>query len=354
MKVRKATVIDIARDVGVGVATVSRVLNKRAYVSEQTRLAVLKSAGRLNYQPNISARRLVKRHALPRGDARDIAVLLGHGVAATEDFYAQVIQGIEEVLRTRQHNLSLATIGESVLENLELGERIVDRGTRAAVLIGAVEERTVSMVSDKLEAVVLIDATTSVPGVDTVACDNEQGAYDAVCHLLNLGHKRISFIRGPLSHYFATAVNRGYKRALADFKVPYDERLVAEGNFHPDGGYTAMKELLKLSELPTALFSNDEMAMGAIRAIREKGLSIPKDIAVVGFDDIALACHTHPPLTTVCVPKKNMGRIAAKTLFERLKNPAESLPTNMTIPLELVIRESCGGTSMRITPADEP
>ncbi|MBV9462620.1 MAG: substrate-binding domain-containing protein, partial [Verrucomicrobiae bacterium] len=173
---------------------------------------------------------------------------------------------------------------------------------------------------------------------------NEAGAYEAVQYLIQKGHRRVACIRARLDQAAAQERFRGYLHALSDAGIAVDNRLVVEGNFQVDGGDRAMSQLMEMksSERPTAVFClNDEMAIGALKRLREAGLEVPRQLSVVGFDDVDWAAHCLPPLTTVQVPKKELVSSAIKLLFQRMKTPAP-LPYKVLLPTALIERSSVG------------
>jgi LacI family transcriptional regulator len=177
-----------------------------------------------------------------------------------------------------------------------------------------------------------------------VDATNWQGAYDATKYLIELGHRRIGFITGLEAIQSAADRLEGYKAALADHDLFFDETLVAEGDFFNTGGYQAGLKLIQRSPRPTAIFaSNDLMALGAMQAIRDYGLQIPQDISLVGFDDIPQAAMTHPQLTTVRQPLEQMGRIAVNLLIEQIEHSdhPDRAPRRVTLATRLIERESC-------------
>jgi LacI family transcriptional regulator len=188
---------------------------------------------------------------------------------------------------------------------------------------------------------VLVDHQGSGRDCPAVGAANWQGAYNATEYLINLGHTRIGFITGWMD--LGAAVDRleGYKAALWAFHIPYLEELVHESTFHQLDGYNSAMDLLNLANPPTAIFaSNDVMAFGVMDAVREKGLKIPEDISVVGFDDIPQSSIIHPALTTVKQPLRNMGSVATQMLLDLLGNP--TIPTKrIELPTGLVVRDSC-------------
>ncbi len=341
-KETKVTIIEIAEHARVAVSTVSRVLNRHEDVDDATRNNVLESVRFLKYEPNLAARNLVRGAMVKHAPTKNVAVVLGEGVTTTDNYFSPIMQGIEEVVSANKYTLSMIAFEEDLFNMIEFYEKIESNRFTGVMIISQIPDEVIKRLQASLHALVLVDSTPPSSDIDCITCDNEQGAFDAVSHLINLGHKKIALIHGSLDHYFSMGIYNGYCKALEKYEIPYDGSLVAEGDFHPDSGYDAMNQLLRLPVLPTALFSNDEMSIGAMKAIKEKGLEIPGDIAIVGFDDISLSSHVHPSLTTICVPKKNMGRLAAKKLFECLEDPEHHQHSKTVIPVELVIRESCG------------
>jgi LacI family transcriptional regulator len=188
---------------------------------------------------------------------------------------------------------------------------------------------------------VLIDHRGSGDTVPAVAAANWQGAYNATEHLIELGHQRIGFITGDMDQICARDRLAGYETALAEHRITFDPELVYEGDFFQPLGYSGASALLELCHPPTAIFaSNDVSAFGVMEAVRERGLRIPNDVSIVGFDDIPQAAHVHPPLTTVRQPLEEMGRTATRMLLEYIKDPLCPLK-RVELPTRLVPRQSC-------------
>jgi LacI family transcriptional regulator len=189
---------------------------------------------------------------------------------------------------------------------------------------------------------VLIDHQGTGQDCPAVGAMNWSGGYNATEYLISLGHKRIGFITGSMD--LGCAVDRlaGYRSALKTNHIPEDEALIYEGNFDQPDGYVGASALLDLTDPPTAIFaSNDVMAMGVMDAVRNRGLRVPEDISVVGFDDIPQASLVRPALTTINQPLEKMGRVATQVLLSMLENP-EKETTRIELPTQLVIRDSCG------------
>ncbi|MFA5335730.1 MAG: GntR family transcriptional regulator [Candidatus Omnitrophota bacterium] len=230
----------------------------------------------------------------------------------------------------------------SIKDERDIARWAMENNVDGIIVIGGLDKTTVMSLYDKKFPLVLVDNEMSKPAIDSVIPDNKLGGYLAVKHLIDLGHKRIAMIRAPLQEQPASIGRlEGYREALREAGIKYDDSLVIEGYYLVEEGYKAMEKILKKNPLPTAVFAiNDEAAMGAMKAIREKtSLSIPKDISIVGFDNIEWAALSTPPLTTVNVPKEEMGAIALKKLVDRIEGRV-GIATKEVIPVDLIIRGS--------------
>jgi LacI family transcriptional regulator len=188
--------------------------------------------------------------------------------------------------------------------------------------------------------IVFIDQRVEHSSIPYVTADNWQGAYDAMRYLIQIGHRRIGFISGPVRESPSGERLAGYRDALSQHGVAHEESLVQQGDFTRQSGYTCTQALLALKPMPTAIFaSNDPMAFGVMKAIQEAGLRIPGEMSVIGFDDIGSSSETHPPLTTVRQPLREMGRVGAQIILEMLRGhphlPKAELRTS------LILRDSC-------------
>jgi DNA-binding LacI/PurR family transcriptional regulator len=335
------TLKDIAEHTGLSIMTVSRVVRGRPDVSTASRRKILAAVQRLGYIPNPAARQLVSRIAAPRSD-RIIGTIFSREVVTSHSYFAGIIQGLaDEARRWDCHLLFGYGLGDAA-DSLEYPKMIRDMMTRWIVLVGKVSPRFVRQLRANGFSLVLVDMRPPIRDVDAVVCDDAAGAYDATRHLIKLGHERIALIRGPARHPFFESLAGGYRRALAEAGIAVADDLVAEAALSPQGGYDAMETLLKLPHRPTAIFTNDDMAIGALRVIHEQGLSVPADIALVGYDDIEYAAHTTPPLTTVAVPKEDMGRRAVRQAIAQMEQGEQHVYSTTVVTHSLVIRSSCG------------
>jgi len=330
------TIKDIAEKVGVAPSTVSRALNNKGRMSKGTREKILKVARELDYYPNMNAK------GLATNKTGNIGLIIDKRHAPINfSFYGPVVEGLEAEASKHGYYLVLSTFA------LDEPPRCVkERRVDGLILMGCdLPGELILSLKDEIP-LVLVD--NHLDGVDSVAADNVGGAYEAVKHLIRLGHQRIGFITERFRNLSFWERFEGYKLALKDHGLTVDEDLVAEG-IMGDYGYEAMRKLLSgryrgLKGDPkfTAVFAaNDAVAVGALRAIREAGLKVPDDIALVGFDDGSLAPHADPPLTSVKVFRKRMGKVAARRLLELIEDPSLP-PAQIKLPTKLTIRESCG------------
>lgn len=324
---------DVAKRAGVSTTTVSHVINETRFVSQDLRERVLRAMEEMDYQPNVIARSLRSQRT------HNIAVILPD---IAYPFLAEVARGIEEAaFDTGYRAILCASQGDPAKEDSCLN-LVRTRQVDGVVLV------TASGDGERVQA--LIDHGTPIvacdrdwPGleVDTVVADNEDGGVQATDHLIALGHDRIGCIAGPADLSIGNERLKGYHRALKGAGIPIEAELLVRGNFRNRGGFDAMNELLNLRQPPTAVFAcNDLMAMGAICAASKRRLGIPEDVAVVGCDDIELAAFTNPSLTTVRLPKHQMGAAAVKMVVSRIEGE-HGLARRHVLPVELVVRDSC-------------
>lgn len=341
-----ATIKDVAREAGVSVATVSRVFNDSERVSEDTRRRVRTVADKLRFWPNGAARSLItsRTHA--------IGVLLPdlHG-----EFFSEVIRGIDLAARREGLHL-LVSCAHSDTKELVTTLRSM-RGRIDGLIVMAPDIDSVPAIRETRWdcPVVLLGPGTEAPDFDTVAIANLDAAYGVVRHLQRLGHKRIATITGPLGNRDALQRLEGYRNAMREGGVNSTRALEVTGDFSEPAGYQGTQALLKLSPPPTAMFvANDVMAVGALGALRDAGLRAPRDMAVVGFDDIGLARHLTPPLTTVRVDAYQMGERALQRLLRRDRGEPAPARSHEVLSTSLVVRASCGATPRESRRVNDP
>lgn len=331
------TIKDVAKLAGVNPSTVSRVLANNPRISEETRQRVLKAMQELGYHPNLVARNLVRR------STETIGLVLPRAAEEVflNPFFPELIRGISSIARREGYDLLLAT-GESEAEEKEAVLRMV-RGRRVdgvILLVSRVDNR----LGEELEAHRFPVALVGKPMQERDMCwvdnDNITAAFQATDYLLGLGHRRIGLILGSLE--FVVSLDRldGYKQALQAQGLEFERKLVVHSDYTQVEGYRAMAELLeRVPDLTAVLVADDLMAFGAIQAIRERGLRVPRDISVVGFNNVPMSRFTAPPLTTVEVFTYRLGARVAELLIEKIRQPAARAGQDC-IATELIVRKS--------------
>lgn len=320
---------------GVSRATVSLAMNNSPKVNAKTREQVMALIERVGYRPNQTARNLANRRS---GTILVILPKIDH--VFSDVYFSECLSGIVEVTTPREYHMMVDLATEDFKQQKK-PLMLFQQGTIDGVLcVGNLTTDT--YLAELLNAgcpVLLVNS--SILGIPNVLGDNATAAQQAVEHLYSLGHRRIGHIRGPAVVTTAFDRTEGYYRALRKLGMPIDPSLIAEGYFDEHSGYEAFRWLMKKPAPPTAIFTtNDIMALGALRAARETGTRVPQDVGLFGGDDIPFARHVQPPLSTIRQSMDAMGMAACEKLFQ-LFDKKEVEPTTM-VPLELVIRESCG------------
>lgn len=326
---RKITIADIATTADVSISTVSRVLNNTAPVAKATRQAVLDAMQALDYQPNIFAR------GLASGQSLTVGVLTQH---IHSPLYASLIRGILEEMDQSPYT-PLFVDGYWQREREErLVETLLRRRVDGLIVLGGA--LPVAKLEEIARQVPLIVFGHEVPGLENqcLQLDDYEGAYRATEHLIALGHQRIAHVTGNLLHPDAAARREGYLQALRDNRIEPIPELIAEGEFTEQSGLIAMEMLFGRGRTFSAIFAaNDESAYGVRLALYRRGIRVPEDISLVGFDDIPSSAYTTPPLTTVRQPATEIGRAAAEAILKLMQAQPFDLPH---FPMELIIRES--------------
>lgn len=327
------TIYDVAREAGVSDATVSRVFNNKDNVREATRERVLAAAQKLGYVANLQARILA-------GGKSNIIGLLVPGLDTA--YMAEIIRGIDQALSQADYEMILYTSRHKGGNQASYMNYIANGLSAGLLLVVPLLSKEYLKKLNELEyPYVLIDEIDESGKCSSVDASNWQGAYDATRYLIELGHRRIAFIKGIEDLHSSKARLDGYLAALQEAGLPIHRQYIVDGDFMQPSGYNLTRKLLALAKPPTAIFAaNDIMALGAMDAIRDNGLDIPRDISLVGFDDIPQASTTHPKLTTVRQPLEEMGRMGVTLLLEQLEDP-ERPPRRVTLATEFIIRDSC-------------
>jgi LacI family transcriptional regulator len=308
------TIKDVALHAGVSVTTVSHVVNATRFVSKSASQRVNDAISELKYVPSALAR------SLKNNRTHTIGMMIPN---CSNPFFAELIRGIEDTCFAANFNVILCNSDDDSNKQRKYIRVLKEKQVDGLIVFSSGGDSELSNLLREIEMPqILLDREVDHVNADLVEVDHEAGAWIATRHLIDLGHRRIACITGPLELAPARQRLFGYRRALSEAGFGITPAWEIDGGFTSEMGYTAMQRMLVLGQTPTAVFaSNDLMAIGAICAATAHGLKVPTDISVIGFDDIALAAYSSPPLTTVVQPKHQLGSMAARLLIERIDNP---------------------------------
>ncbi|WP_072166459.1 ribose operon transcriptional repressor RbsR [Erwinia sp. Leaf53] len=330
-----ATMKDVARLAGVSTSTVSHVINNNRFVSEAVREKVTAAIGQLNYAPSALAR------SLKINQTRTIGMLL---TASSNPFYSEVVRGVERSCYERGYSLVLCnTEGDEDRMNRSL-ETLLQKRVDGLLVMCTESHTPAADILKRYPTIpsVIMDWAPFEQGSDIIQDNALLGGDIATRFLISRGYTRIACIAGPQDKTPARLRLEGYCQAMQATGLPILPGYVIEADFEFQGGYNAMNALLALEQPPQAVFtSNDAMAVGVYHALYQAGLTVPQDMAVMGYDDIELARYMTPPLTTIHQPKDELGQLAVDTLLQRLNKPGAS-PQLLVLTPELVERDSVG------------
>jgi LacI family transcriptional regulator len=328
------TIKDVARESGVNISTVSRALNNGYGVNDQTREHVISVAARLNYRPNRIARGLVT------GRSHSLGLIVSD---IRNPFFAEVARGAADAARTGNCDLVLCNSDLDADKQMQYVQSLLEKR------IDGILMNSVSMLSRDQQAqlaasgvpIVLLNRSASNRTFSTVCADNESGGAMAARYLLDLGHRKIAHLTGPRQHGNLSDRTRGFVRTLQAAKNPV-QPVVLHGKFNFGGGADLTKKLLDEHPDVTAIFAaNDVMAFGVVQAALERGLRIPEDLSLIGFDNIEFSGIVHPPLTTIHQPKYEMGYAAVEILLRLARDKQTQIPEHRLLGVEIIERQSC-------------
>lgn len=329
-----AKMSDVAKKAGVSVATVSRALCKPETVKPETRKKVQVAIQELNYKPNMLARQF------RTNETKTIMVVVPD---IANPFFSRVLRGIESVAHKKGYQVLLGDTSNNIDQEQRYLEILKQRLADGMILLTARMDKDSLLEISQDYPVVLACEYIEGSDIPIVSIDNISSARKVTEHLIKLGHTRIAHITGPTNVILSRDRFKGYKQALETNDLSYEDVLVQEGDFTYESGFNQMSKLLALNNRPSAVFAaNDEMAIGAIKAVKLQGLKVPEDIAIVGFDNIKVSSIFEPALTTISQPKFEMGNVAMELLLKILDGQ-EVKRKQFVLADELIIRESCGG-----------
>ncbi len=330
-----ATITEVAQRAGVSAMTVSRVVNRSGYASPATRAKVEQAIEQLGYVPNAVARQLRSKRS------HTIALVVSD---ITNPFFTTIARGVEDAAAARGYAVMFANTDESEREEIDYLRMLAQRQIDGVLLVPAGNSAApFRLLQRQGIPVVVIDRRVVARKVDEVRCDSEAGAYELVRHLIELGHTRIAVITGRRNISTSTDRVVGYERALQEAGLPVLPDLVTYDSFSLEGGYRQVNQILANRPRPTAIFAtNNFLAFGALRALREAGLRIPDDVSLVTFDDLPAEWHDDPFITVLAQPAYELGRHATELLLDRLAGGPRTKRQVIVLPGELITRRSSG------------
>ena len=325
----KVTIQDIADRAGVSISTVSRVLNKNSSVRKEYRIAVEEAVEALNYQPNIFAR------GLAGGQSKTIGVITQH---ITSPFFDLILRGILEEMTGSEYQPIFADGQWRTVKERQSVQTFIERRVDGLIVLGGtLPEAELAAVASRLPIVVIGRQLASIPD-SCLPLDNFGGAYAATTHLIEQGHQRIVHLTGIMHHSDARQRLAGYKQALLDGGLAVEDRFILEGDFSEQSGVMSVERLFSNGPIATAIFAaNDQMAMGVRLALYRRGIRVPDDMSIIGFDDQPASAFMTPPLTTVRQPALEIGRSAAQRILQKILAEPEEIET---FRAKLIVRDS--------------
>lgn len=323
---------DVAREAGVSTATVSHVINDTKYVTDETRQKVLKAIEKLNFYPNIHARTLAS------GKSNIIGLLVSD---ISNPFFPELVKSIEAAAFEHGYNVLLFNTNYDAKRAADYVRRLIELKVAGVALMTAeLDPNLFEELENKQVRVVFTDLGVVNEHMSNIVLDYYAGIEEAVRHLVSLGHERIAHIAGSSRIRSGIIRREAFVTALNRFSPQSDDTLIFEGDFRFESGRMAATSILDMDELPTAIIvSNDMMALGAMQELKAAGIKIPQDISIIGFDDIAFASLSEPPLTTVCSSRVEIGRRAIEALMTTIERPNQ-VGVEIKIPTYLITRKS--------------
>ena len=335
MKKKAPTMRDVARLAEVSIATVSAVTNGTAVVSPKRAERVRKAMEALDYHADQIAR------SLKTGRTQVLGMVLPD---VTNPFYPEVIVGAEEIARAAHYSVMLCNANEDPLQEQQQLNTLFSHRVDGVLIACSDPAISFDRLMRRRFPIVCFDRIPPGFQGDTAATDNFQGAYEATRHLVELGHERIAILAGRTNLSTHSSRLEGFRRAMADARIPMRDEFCWLGGMQPQAGYDVGRRLFGLRRRPSAVFcTNNKLLLGLVRAMGEAGVRCPEDISVVGFDDFTWTENFHPRLTTVAQPARELGRRAMRLLIERVENNVDEVPSRqIVLEQELKVRDSTG------------
>lgn len=328
----KSRIKDVAREAGVSTATVSHVINNTRFVSEETRVKVIGAIERCNYHPNAHAR------SLASGRSDTLGLLISD---ISNPFFPELVKSIEAAAFEKGYNVILSNTDYDAERTLSNVRRFIEREVAGVALMNSeLDTGLIDELARSHVPVVFLDLGSAGVCMSNIVVNYQVGINEAISHLTWLGHRKIAYVGGPSRLRSAAKRLEAFRDSMEEHLPGGKSPAIYEGDFRLEGGRCAAREMFNSSEIPTAVVAaNDMMALGVIEECHTRGLQVPGDISIVGFDDIAFASLSNPPLTTVCLPRVELGRKAVEALMATIEHP-DSQGVEINIPTYLVLRDS--------------
>ncbi|MEU6766945.1 LacI family DNA-binding transcriptional regulator [Streptomyces sp. NPDC046853] len=327
-----ASIKDVAAEAGTSVATVSRVLNSHPSVSPAARARVIAAIESLGYRPNAVAR------SLRTDQTRTLGLVISD---VLNPYFTALARSVEEAARALGYSVIIGNADERPELQDHHVRTLLDRRIDG-LLVSPADGGTPLLLDTARAGTPMVFVDRWIPGADVpvVRADGREAIRDLVAHLHAVGHRRLAIIAGPAATTTGSERVEAFREALASYGIPLPDSYIGQGDFQADSGRRATERFLSLPEPPHVIFAADNlMALGALDAIRARGLRVPDDIALAAFDDIPWFVHTDPPITAIAQPTGDLGRAAVQALVDRIEGRS---PRSVTLPARLVVRRSCG------------
>ncbi len=335
-KINNITIKDVAKKAGVSIATVSHVINKTRYVSKETKEKVIEAINELDYFPNVIAKSL-------RGKKTGTIGLILCDML--NPFFSEILHGIEAFLSEEGYDLLLTNTNYIVEKENKASEMFYSKSVDGVIIaLGGNNSRPIEYLLARNIPVVLIDKIIPELKVDAVIVNNVEGSRNLINHVVKIGHSRIGIISGPTHSYTGMERLNGYYQSMRENSLPIEDDLIKIGDFKEESGYILANELINMDNPPTIIYvCNNMMALGAMRALYERKIDIPKDMGIVIFDDLPWFPYVKPPLTVIAQPLFDLGKEAVKILIQRIKKKTKRVkPEIIILEPKLLVRESAG------------
>ena len=324
---------EVAKKAGVSVATVSRTVNRVRSVHPDIAARVWSAIDEVGYVPNTQARALVS------GRSRILGLIVSD---ITNPFFPELIQGFEQAAVRAGFDVLLASTSYDPALMATTVRRMVERKVEGvAVMTSEMEDSLIGELTGRRMPLVFVDVGPSAPHISNICVNYQTGVHQAVQHLRRLGHRRLAFIRGPLALKSARLRREAFLQCFTEAQLEADRPAILEGDHTLNGGFHAVQELLSIADRPTAVMcSNDLTAIGVLRGLDAEGLSVPRDMSVIGFDDIDMAQFTLPPLTTVRLSRLDLAHQAFEALVADIESSAAAEGASYGLETRLIVRGS--------------